>query len=86
MPCWRSGSVTVPPLSGRGSPLRWMVALIDAELRRVGVPQDRIAHAPSELEAAQFALRWSQPGDLLLLLLHAQRNEVLEMLQETAHA
>ena len=58
-----------------------MVALIDSELQRAGVPSDRIDHAPSELDAVRQALAWSQPGDLLLLLLHAQRTEVLELLQ-----
>ena len=58
-----------------------MKALIDAELARVQVPDDRIRHAPSELEAVKLALEWSEPGDLLLLLLHAQRDEVLELLK-----
>jgi len=61
-----------------------MVALIDAELRRLGVPPERVAHADSELEAARLALDWAQPGDLLLLLLHAQRDEVLTMLAAQA--
>lgn len=63
-----------------------MVALIDAELARAGVPPERIAHADSELEAAEHALAWAEPGDLLLLLLHAQRGEVLSLLQSRAAA
>ena len=50
----------------------------------VGAPAERIEHAGSELEAAERALAWAQPGDLLLLLLHAQRAEVLALLQERA--
>ncbi len=64
----------------RGRPQGEMVALIDSELARVGVPEARIDHARSELEAVEKALAWAQPGDLLLLLLHAQREEVLELL------
>ncbi len=59
-----------------------LVALIDAELTRLCVPAERIAHADSELAAAQLALDWAQPGDLLLLLLHAQREEVLALLEQ----
>jgi len=61
-----------------------MIALIDSELARVGAPAERIEHAGSELEAAERALAWAQPGDLLLLLLHAQRAEVLALLHERA--
>ena len=62
-----------------------MTALIETELTRAGVSQDHIAHAPSELSAVEQALAWSLPGDLLLLLLHAQRAEVLELLGHAAH-
>ena len=58
-----------------------MVALIDAELRRAGVPASRIEHVPSELAAVERALAWAQPGDLLLLLLHAQRSRGLALLE-----
>ncbi len=58
-----------------------VVALIDAELERLGVPAERIAHADSELAAVEHALDWAQPGDLLLLLLHAQRDEALALLE-----
>ncbi len=58
-----------------------MRALIDAELARFDVPDDAIAHAPTELDAVNLALDWAEPGDLLLLLLHAQRDEVLELLK-----
>ena len=57
-----------------------MVALIDNELARAGVPADRITHAATELDAVRQALAWSRPGDLLLLLLHAQRGESLAYL------
>jgi len=55
-------------------------------LLAAGVPADRIGQAPRELAAVERALAWSKPGDLLflflLLLLHAQREEVLQLLAQ----
>lgn len=51
-------------------------ALIEA-----GCPEDRIGMTGSELEAAEQALDWAEPGDLLLILALAQREEVLGMLR-----
>jgi UDP-N-acetylmuramyl tripeptide synthase len=65
----------------RGRPQGEMVALIERELLRAGAPREVIEHAPSEVAAVQQALRWAQPGDLLLLLLHAQREEALALLE-----
>lgn len=56
-------------------------ALIESELVSRGVPAERIEHADSEMRAVRRALEWAQPGDLLLLLLHAERDSVLELLQ-----
>ena len=69
----------------RGRPAGEMVALIESELLRAGVPSERIEHAPSELAAVKRALAWAQPGDLLLLLLHAQRGESLTLLAAAGH-
>ncbi len=55
-------------------------ALIHQELTRVGAPEDAIGHAGSELEAIHEALAWAKPGDLLLLLVHAERKAVLELM------
>ena len=63
-----------------------MIALIESELLRAGAPSERIEHAPRELAAVEQALAWAQPGDLLLLLLHAQRGEVLDLLRQTSPA
>ncbi len=63
-----------------------MTALIQAELERAGVDPARIEHASSELAAAKRALAWSEPGDLLLLLLHAQRGAVLAHLADAARS
>jgi UDP-N-acetylmuramyl tripeptide synthase len=55
-------------------------ALIESELRAVGVPSDRFVHCASELEAVDWARAWSRPGDLLVLLAHDSRDEVLSLL------
>ena len=57
-------------------------ALLESELRRNGVAPARIQRADSELEAVQKALAQARPGDLLILLVHVQREAVLEMLRE----
>ena len=51
------------------------------ELERLGAPVDAIEVVGSELEAVQRTLEWSQPGDLLLLLLQ-ERDESLAFLEE----
>ena len=53
-------------------------------LERAGVPTERIEHAASEMDAVRTALEWARPGDLLLLLLHAQREDVLALLARRA--
>lgn len=67
-------------LRGRGEDE--VVKLLDAALRDGGLPADRIEHAPSELAAARRALEQARAGDLLLLLCHAQRTEVLALLSQ----
>jgi hypothetical protein len=42
--------------------------------------------APSEIEAVRTALAWSKPGDLLLLLCHAERERTIELLQRMRDA
>lgn len=49
-------------------------------LRAAGCPDDRIGMHPDELDATRAALAWSRPGDLLLVLALAQREEVLAYL------
>lgn len=64
----------------RGRELGEIPALIESELRALGVPEDRFVHSASELEAVDRALAWARPGDLLLLLTHDKRDEVLQRL------
>jgi cyanophycin synthetase len=55
--------------------------IIADELRRAGLPESAIATSPGELPAVQEALDWAQPGDLLILMLHQERNRVEELLR-----
>jgi len=56
--------------------------VLEDEFRRNGVPGSSIEHAGSELEAARKALAEARPGDLVILLVHAQREAVLDLLRE----
>jgi cyanophycin synthetase len=55
-------------------------AILEDELLRLGAPPESLSRAESELEGVRQALAWAQPGDLLVLLVHTQREEVLEAL------
>jgi len=57
-------------------------ALLRASLLRCGVAESRLAMQPTEVDAANHALAWARPGDVVALLLHAvpARAEVLERL------
>jgi cyanophycin synthetase len=59
-------------------------AVIEAELRRCGASADMLVRADSELEAVRAALEWAQKGDLLLLTTHAQRDEVIALIERLA--
>lgn len=49
-------------------------------LRAAGCPDERIGMHAGELDATRAALEWARPGDLLLVLALAQREEVLAYL------
>ena len=55
--------------------------LLEDELLRLGVPAANLERAASELEAVKKALAWARPGDLLVLLVHKHRDEVLRLLR-----
>jgi UDP-N-acetylmuramyl tripeptide synthase len=57
-------------------------AILEDELRRRGFPAERIERAASELEGVRQALAEARSGDLLILLVHTQREEVLEAVRE----
>jgi UDP-N-acetylmuramyl tripeptide synthase len=56
-------------------------ALLESELRRLGVPPESVARAGSEVSAVRQALAWARPGDLLVFPIHEERAEVLELLE-----
>jgi cyanophycin synthetase len=57
-------------------------ALLRAALLRFGVEEATLVMEPSEVEAANHALAWARPGDVVALLVHsgAARTVVLERL------
>ena len=55
-------------------------AILEDELSRLGAPPESLGRAESELEGVRQALAWAQPGDLLVLLVHTQREAVMEAL------
>jgi UDP-N-acetylmuramyl tripeptide synthase len=57
-----------------------VTALLADELKRLGAPAERLSHAGDDLEAAHQALAWAHPGDLLVLLTHTRRDDVLALL------
>lgn len=56
--------------------------MIQDLLVRHGYPQSQVDYVEHELDAVRSALDWSQPGDLLLLISHSQREAVLKLLSE----
>lgn len=65
----------------RGRPPGEVTALLADELRRQGAASELVDIAGSEWAAIHAALAWARPGDLLLLLTHAQRGRVLDLLE-----
>jgi len=61
----------------RGRPPGEVVRLIRAALAAGGLYASSVEEAPSELAGVRRALAWARPGDLLLLLSHAERGAVL---------
>lgn len=55
--------------------------ILEDELRRLGAAPESLQRAGSDPEAARMALEWARPGDLLVLLVHTQRDEVLELVR-----
>jgi UDP-N-acetylmuramyl tripeptide synthase len=59
-------------------------AMLESELRRLGAGDAHLAHAGSEVDTARAALDWAEPGDLVLLVVHSQRDEVVAFLEHSA--
>ncbi len=67
----------------RGRQLGEVPLVLEDELRRLGMPAAGLERADSELDAVRKALAWARPGDLLVLLVHKHRDEVLELIRTT---
>ena len=65
-------------LRGRG--LGEVPAVLRDEFLRLGAAPGSITITETELEGIRDALAWAQPGDLLVLLAHTQRDEVFALL------
>jgi len=74
------------PTMLRGRQPREVPAILEAELLRLGARREDLAYAATELEAVEQALDWARPGDLLLLLVHTQREEAMAVLRQRAAA
>ncbi|HZN96721.1 MAG TPA: cyanophycin synthetase, partial [Gemmatimonadales bacterium] len=56
--------------------------LLADEFSRLGLPQDALSAAGSELSAARAALAWARPGDLLVLAVHEDRRGVYQLIDQ----
>jgi cyanophycin synthetase len=70
----------------RGREIGAVPALIENEMLRAGAVESMLSHWPSELAAIRAALAWARDGDLLLLTAHAQRDEVIGLLERLAES
>jgi UDP-N-acetylmuramyl tripeptide synthase len=66
----------------RGRPPGEVAGLIKSAMRESGASDDQLDYFATEPEAVRAALAWSEPGDLLILFIHEQIDEVLQMLEE----
>jgi cyanophycin synthetase len=55
-------------------------AILVDEFLRLGAPPESVTRTDSALVAVREALGWARPGDLLVLLVHTQRDEVMALL------
>lgn len=80
----RPDHIVLKELEGdlRGRQLGEIPRLLADELTRLGAPPEALSFADTELAAAKQALAMGQPGDLLLLICHVSRGEVLALLDD----
>ncbi len=65
----------------RGRDVGEVSAVIRAECLQQGLPQDSFSLADDPLSGAGQALDWLEPGDLALLLVYSQRDEIVDLLE-----
>jgi hypothetical protein len=56
-------------------------AILAGEFQRLGAPPSSLSLHEAELEAVRAALAWLREGDLLLLLAHERRGDVVAILE-----
>jgi len=64
----------------RGRDTGEISGMIEEELHQVGAPNAVVGRAESEMVAARQALEWARDGDLLLMLSHEARDEMLALM------
>ena len=81
---WRPDRVILKEMQRylRGRQPGEATGIIKQEFLKLGAPESLFSHADSEFEAVQAALAEAQPGDLVLLPIHAEREKVLQLLEE----
>jgi cyanophycin synthetase len=67
----------------RGRSAAEVPRIIRAELLRLGLPEQALPLKENEVDAAQFALQWGRPGDVLALPIHSAeaRATVVQLLR-----
>jgi cyanophycin synthetase len=66
----------------RGRSLGEVPALLADEFSRLGVPDQAVSRAGPDISGVRKSLEWALPGDLLVLAVHQDRREVMELLTE----
>ena len=61
-------------------------AVLAGEFRRLGLPAEELVEVDTELEALEAALRWAEPGDMVVMLTHEDRPAVMERLDAMRRA
>src|SRR4029079_17865184 len=86
--CFRPDRIVVKELPEmlRGRELGEVPAGLQDEFLRLGAAPGGVTTAATELEGIREALAWARPGDLLILLTHTQRDEVLALLDQLREA
>jgi UDP-N-acetylmuramyl tripeptide synthase len=59
-------------------------AIIRAECLRLGLREEQLSFSENPLAGARRALELLRPGDLVLLLVHSDRDAIIELLEERA--
>jgi UDP-N-acetylmuramyl tripeptide synthase len=60
--------------------------ILEGEFARHGAPRESLVRCGSEIEAVRAALVWARPGDLLVFMVHAERADVLALLEQLSRA